>query len=128
MVTGVAPGGPAVDAGLQPGDLITAIDGEPATSVQQLTRLELTRAPGEVVTIAAPLASALATAHGLGLVHGDVSPANVLFTADGMPLLADLGVARVAGERLATVDGTLDMSSPEGGPTVLVARIPLVGA
>ena len=51
VVTGVAPAGPAVDAGLQPGDLITAIDGEPATSVQQLTRLELTRAPGEVVTI-----------------------------------------------------------------------------
>ena len=67
---------------------------------------------GEVVTIAAPLASALATAHGLGLVHGDVSPANVLFTADGMPLLADLGVARVAGERLATVDGTAEYVDP----------------
>jgi len=67
---------------------------------------------GEVVTIAAPLASALATAHRLGLVHGDVSPANVLFTADGMPLLADLGVARVAGERLATVDGTAEYVDP----------------
>jgi hypothetical protein len=55
--------------------------------------------PGEVVTILAPLAAALAHAHEEGLVHGDVSPANVLFTAEGRPLLADLGVARALGDR-----------------------------
>lgn len=54
--------------------------------------------PGEVITLAAPLAQALAAAHARGLVHGDVSPSNVLFTADGMPLLADLGVARLVGD------------------------------
>ena len=32
------------------------------------------------------------------------------------------------GQRLAAVDGTLDVSSPDGGPTVLVARIPLASA
>ena len=68
--------------------------------------------PGEVVTIAAPLAQALAAAHARGLVHGDVTPANVLFTADGMPLLSDLGLARLAGERLATVDGTAEYVDP----------------
>ncbi|MCW2620869.1 MAG: Serine/threonine protein kinase, partial [Frankiales bacterium] len=54
--------------------------------------------PGEVVTVAAPLAQALAVAHARGLVHGDVSPANVLFTGDGMPLLTDLGLARSVAE------------------------------
>ena len=68
--------------------------------------------PGEVVTVAAPLAVGLAAAHAAGLVHGDVSPANVLFTADGMPMLSDLGVARVAGQRLATVDGTAEYVDP----------------
>ena len=68
--------------------------------------------PGEVVTVAAPLASALAVAHGLGMVHGDVSPANVLFTAEGMPLLADLGEARVPGEDRAGVDGTAEYLDP----------------
>ena len=29
------------------------------------------------------------------------------------------------GQRLAAVDGTLDVTSPEGGPTVVLARIPL---
>ena len=68
--------------------------------------------PGEVVTIAAPLAQALAAAHACGLVHGDVTPSNVLFTAEGMPLLADLGLARLAGEVLATVDGTAEYVDP----------------
>jgi eukaryotic-like serine/threonine-protein kinase len=55
---------------------------------------------GEIVTVLAPLAVALSHVHGEGLVHGDVTPANILFTADGRPLLADLGVARVLGEPL----------------------------
>jgi len=67
--------------------------------------------PGEVVTVAGPLASALAAAHAAGLVHGDVTPANVLFTADGMPLLSDLGVARVAGDA-RPVDGTAEYVDP----------------
>ncbi|GAC1440712.1 MAG: hypothetical protein NVSMB55_06360 [Mycobacteriales bacterium] len=53
--------------------------------------------PGEVVTIAGPLAQSLAVVHAVGLVHAAVRPSNVLFTADGMPLLADLGLARLAG-------------------------------
>lgn len=52
-------------------------------------------APGEVVTSLTPIAEALAYLHANGLTHGDVSPGNVLFTAQGKPLLADLGVARM---------------------------------
>ncbi|MGI8531846.1 MAG: serine/threonine-protein kinase [Geodermatophilaceae bacterium] len=55
-------------------------------------------APGEVVSIVAPVAAALAYAHDEGLVHGDVTPANILLTEYGRPVLADLGVARVLGE------------------------------
>jgi hypothetical protein len=50
-------------------------------------------APGEVVAVAVPVAEALASAHARGLVHGDVKPANILFTSDGQPLLADFGMA-----------------------------------
>ncbi|MCW2602984.1 MAG: serine/threonine protein kinase, partial [Pseudonocardiales bacterium] len=53
---------------------------------------------GEVVTIVAPIAAALAHAHAEGVVHGDVSASNILFTAAGLPLLADLGVARIVGQ------------------------------
>jgi eukaryotic-like serine/threonine-protein kinase len=57
--------------------------------------------PGEVVTAVAPVAAALAHAHGSGVVHGDLSPGNIVFTAEGRPVLTDLGVARVLGETAA---------------------------
>lgn len=82
--------------------------GSLATLLLHRGRLE----PGEVVTIAVPLAEALAVAHARGLVHGDVTPSNVLFTSGGMPLLADLGVARVAPSPLAAVDGTAEYVDP----------------
>jgi hypothetical protein len=54
--------------------------------------------PGEVITALAPVGAALAYAHNAGVVHGDVTPSNILFTEAGMPLLADLGVARLRGD------------------------------
>src|SRR3954469_17676998 len=57
--------------------------------------------PAEVVTAIAPVAAALAHAHERGVVHGDLSPGNIVFTAEGRPVLTDLGVARVLGEAAA---------------------------
>jgi eukaryotic-like serine/threonine-protein kinase len=54
--------------------------------------------PGEVVTTVAPVAAALAQAHDRGVVHGDLSPGNIVFTAEGRPVLTDLGTARLVGE------------------------------
>ena len=75
---------------------------------------------GEAVTILAPVASAVDYLHGIGVVHGDVSPGNVLFTAVGKPLLADLGVARALGSERPPAAGTPGFRAPhqqtaEGG-------------
>jgi hypothetical protein len=84
---------------------------------------------GEIVTIAVPLAGALMAVHARGLVHGDVTPANVLFTADGRPLLSDLGVSRLVGERLdpagfvAGTPGFLDPAVLAGGQPSLAADV-----
>ena len=70
--------------------------------------------PGQVVAVAAPVADALASAHRRGVLHGDVKPANILFTSDGEPLLTDFGVARTLG--LVTSDqvsGTAEYLAPE---------------
>jgi len=50
-VTRVAPGGPAAQAGIRPGDIITLLDGAPATRVDQLTVLTLTKKAGDTVAV-----------------------------------------------------------------------------
>ena len=51
FVTVVDPGGPAAQAGIQEGDVITTIEGQPATSVAELEVLTLTRDDGDTVEV-----------------------------------------------------------------------------
>jgi eukaryotic-like serine/threonine-protein kinase len=69
---------------------------------------------GEVVTIGAPLAGALAEVHARGLSHGDITPGNIVFDGAGKPLLADLGVASLAGEQGVAVGATAGYADPAG--------------
>jgi putative serine protease PepD len=50
-VKAVTPGGPAAMAGLQAEDVITSINGQPATSNIQLQELALTKKPGDTVSV-----------------------------------------------------------------------------
>jgi hypothetical protein len=67
------------------------------------------------VTTVAPLFRALADLHAAGVVHGDLAPGNVLFTAGGRPLIGDLGVAGLLGGCAGTSDqpGTGGFVAPE---------------
>ena len=69
--------------------------------------------PGEVVTSLSPVSRAVAHLHALGVVHADLSPGNVLFTREGRPMVSDLGVARLFGERPETLHGTEGFTAPE---------------
>jgi len=60
----------------------------------------------EAVTIVAEVASALATAHARGLVHRDVTPANVMLTGAGAKVV-DFGISAAVGQRDAAPDGSL---------------------
>ncbi len=51
FVAGVVDGGPSAQAGLRQGDIITKVDGQPATSNVQLQEATLTKNPGDKVTV-----------------------------------------------------------------------------
>jgi serine/threonine protein kinase len=75
----------------------------------------------EAVRIMRALCTALDYAHGLGVVHCDLKPANVLFDAQGEVHLADFGIAHVSDNlitrRMATgtgvAMGTVRYMAPE---------------
>lgn len=49
--------------------------------------------PDAVCRLGAQLAKALHYAHGIGILHRDVKPANILLAADGSPKLADFNIS-----------------------------------
>jgi putative serine protease PepD len=50
-VLDVSANGPAAQAGIQPGDIITAVDGAPVTSPEDLVTILLEHQPGDQIAI-----------------------------------------------------------------------------
>jgi putative serine protease PepD len=51
LVIATMPGGPSDGAGIRAGDIITAVNGQPAQSAEQLQALTLTKRPGDMVDV-----------------------------------------------------------------------------
>jgi tetratricopeptide (TPR) repeat protein len=68
----------------------------------------------EVTALVRAIAAALDYAHGRGAVHGGLKPANVLFTTEGEPMLADFGVARAVAAALPALP-----ADPAGAPAYM---------
>lgn len=91
----------------------------PGDSLSQLVAARGALSAGETVTVLVAVGRALECLHADGAVHGDVSPGNVLFTANGKPLLADFGTGRLLAEPEAGGTGTPGFMAPEiAAPTV----------
>ncbi|WP_143220122.1 serine/threonine-protein kinase, partial [Actinomadura sp. CNU-125] len=65
----------------------------PSVPLRDAVRTSGALPPAAVRYLAAGVAEALAEIHGAGIVHRDLTPANVLLTADG-PRVIDFGIAR----------------------------------
>jgi eukaryotic-like serine/threonine-protein kinase len=81
-------------------------------------RQRLMRGPiqlSEAVDVAIQVASALAAAHGVGIVHRDIKPENIMLRPDGYVKVLDFGIAKLAESAFAqaTADGPESMTLAE---------------
>jgi predicted Ser/Thr protein kinase len=72
----------------------------------------------QIVAVAARIADALHYAHGLGILHRDVKPANIVIDRRGKPYLVDFGIAKSIRETVSLttegeVLGSLAYMAPE---------------
>ena len=66
----------------------------------------------DVLQIATEVASALAYAHGIGVVHRDIKPENILLSRHGDALVADFGVAKALGDEQGRTGTGVALGTP----------------
>jgi serine/threonine protein kinase len=76
--------------------------------------------PLRAARIGVEVLAALRSAHGAGILHRDVKPANVLLAGDGRVVLTDFGLAAVAGDSGMTSTGVVI-----GSPSYLAPELAL---
>ncbi len=71
----------------------------------------------EAINISIQICSALAKAHSRHIIHRDIKPHNIMMNSDGVPKVADFGIARSVSSETATTKldtvGSVHYSSPE---------------
>jgi hypothetical protein len=99
------------DAGLAEEGVYIAMERLQGRDLRQLLADGWRPDPVQAARIAKRLADALAYAHGHGVVHCDIKPANVFMTGRTQPKLLDFGIARVTAGRYDAAASPLDISA-----------------
>jgi serine/threonine-protein kinase len=79
------------------GELFIVMEYVRGRSLREIIREEPTRSVEDVLSWTHQVAEALVNAHGEGITHRDVKPANILITHDGVAKIVDFGLAKLKG-------------------------------
>jgi serine/threonine protein kinase len=77
----------------------------PSRSLYQAVDEDGPMAPAAAARVGLAVLAALQAAHGVGVLHRDVKPGNVLMAGDGRVVLTDFGVATILGDPSVTRSG-----------------------
>lgn len=109
----------------EPRSLFVVSEALSGVSLATVVQARKTLTDGEVASVWEAIGSALGALHERGIVHGDVSPANVMLTDEGTIVLIDLCA------RLTVEAGTPGYIAPErasGGPASCASDVWALGA
>ena len=109
---------PVFDAVEQDGQLWLVMQFIPSIALAAVLEQGGPLQPNEAAKVGAEVASALAAAHAVGIVHRDVKPRNILIAEDGAALISDFGIARALGDVTLTSSGMI-----HGTPAYLAPEV-----
>ena len=109
---------PVFDAVEQDGQLWLVMQFIPSITLAAVLEQGGPLQPNEAAKVGAEVASALAAAHLVGIVHRDVKPGNILIAEDGAALISDFGIARALGDATLTSSGII-----HGTPAYLAPEV-----
>ncbi|WP_426319862.1 serine/threonine-protein kinase [Microbacterium sp. E-13] len=120
-----------ITAGLHHAHAVTVFDvvehdGQPcivmqlieSTTLSELLKEHGSFTPAETARIGQQVASALAAAHALKIVHRDVKPGNILIAGDGSALISDFGISHALGDATITATGMIHGTPASLAPEV----------
>jgi serine/threonine protein kinase len=104
------------DFAVHEGNPFLAMEFVEASNLSQILARSGRFSPAPAIAVIAQVLDALDCAHGLGVVHRDVKPANILLLANGRVKVTDFGISRLDSSALTqsgSVIGTPSYMSPE---------------
>ncbi len=94
------------DVGLEVEEAFIAMAYVDGGSLASLLAAEHTLLFRRIIELISQVASGLDYAHERGVIHRDIKPANILLTGEGVPMVSDFGVARMADSTLTRQGAT----------------------
>jgi len=120
-----------VAAGLQHPNIVQVYEilevmGRPVLVMEYVDGADLTCAlragalsEAEAVRIITAVCDALSFAHARGVIHRDIKPGNIMLGRDGVPKIADFGLATQRGRRVSTAIEEQEQGSLLGSPSYM---------
>src|SRR4029079_9633018 len=83
-------------------------------TLAELLRVDGAMPPARAVITMSQILAGVAHAHAKGVLHGDITPSNIIVTSEGVPRVTDFGISRCVWELAANApSGTPRYMAPE---------------